>query len=97
MKNPENRALCRTLMEEVSAASAACARPVDPAFIEKMLDHTEKMVPYAPSMRLDFDRGNPMEIEAIYGNPVRAAKAAGVSTPETEKLYRQLVALNPKG
>jgi 2-dehydropantoate 2-reductase len=59
-----------------------------------MLDHTEKMVPYAPSMRLDFDRRNPMEIESIYGNPIRAAKAAGVAMPETEKLYRQLTRIN---
>jgi 2-dehydropantoate 2-reductase len=97
MRNPETRALCRTLMDEVAAASAVCARPIEPEFIEKMMDYTEKMTPYAPSMKLDFDRGNPMEVESIYGNPIRAAKAAGVAMPETEKLYRQLVALNPKG
>jgi len=94
MNNPEILALCRTLMEEVAAASAACARPIEPAFIEKMMSYTERMAPYAPSMKLDFDRENPMEVEAIYGNPVRAAKAAGVSMPETEKLYRELLALN---
>jgi 2-dehydropantoate 2-reductase len=97
VKNPENRALCRRLMDEVAAASAVCARPIEPAFIEKMLEHTEKMVPYAPSMKLDFDRGNPMEVESIYGNPVRAAKAAGVAMPETETLYRQLRELQPAG
>jgi 2-dehydropantoate 2-reductase len=97
MRNPEYRALCRRLMEEVAAASAACARPIDPAFIEKMLADTEKMVPYAPSMRLDFDRGSPMEVEAIYGNPLRAAHAAGVAMPETEKLYRQLLVLKISG
>jgi 2-dehydropantoate 2-reductase len=95
MRNPESKALCRRLMDEVAAGSVACARPIDRAFIEKMMTDTEKMVPYAPSMRLDFDRGNPMEIESIYGNPIRAAKAAGVSMPETERLYRQLLALNP--
>ncbi|MFA7370153.1 MAG: putative 2-dehydropantoate 2-reductase [Kiritimatiellales bacterium] len=91
VKNPENRALCRTLMDEVAAAAAVCAHPIEPEFIDKMMTHTEKMTPYAPSMKLDFDRGNPMEIESIYGNPVRAAKAAGISMPETEKLYRQLL------
>ena len=96
MNNPEIRTLCRRLMEEVVAASAACARPIEPEFIEKMMAHTDKMVPYAPSMKLDFDRGNPMEVESIYGNPVRAAKAAGVAMPETEKLYWQLVALNSR-
>lgn len=95
IKHPETRRLCETLMQEVAEASAACSRPIEPAFIEKMIQDTEKMEPYAPSMKLDFDRGNPMEIEAIYGNPLRAAKAAGVSMPETLKLYEQLLAINP--
>ncbi|VGO18891.1 putative 2-dehydropantoate 2-reductase [Pontiella sulfatireligans] len=95
IKNPETRGLCMALMNEVATASTACARPIDPAFIEKMMTDTEKMEPYAPSMKLDFDRSQPMEIESIYGNPIRAAKAAGVAMPETEKLYRQLLALNP--
>jgi 2-dehydropantoate 2-reductase len=94
VKNPENRALCRRLMDEVAAASAGCARPIEPEFIEKMMEHTEKMVPYAPSMRLDFDRGHPMEVESIYGNPIRRAKAAGVAVPEMEALYQQLLVLN---
>ncbi len=93
--DPNIRAKCETMMQEVANASAACARPIEPAFIEKMIRDTEKMEPYAPSMKLDFDRGNSMEIESIYGNPIRAAKAKGVAMPETEKLYRQLCALNP--
>ena len=95
IRDPDARALCITLMHEVAAAAAACARPIDEAFIGKMITDTEKMKPYAPSMKLDFDRGNPMEIESIYGNPLRAAKACGVAMPETEKLYHQLLALNP--
>jgi 2-dehydropantoate 2-reductase len=60
-----------------------------------MMSDTEKMIPYAPSMKLDFDRGRPMEIESIYGCPLRMAEAAGVSMPETGRLYRQLLAVNP--
>ena len=95
VKNPETRALCEILMAEVAAASAACARPIEPAFITKMIADTERMEPYATSMKLDFDRGRPMEVEAIYGTPLRAAKAKCVSMPETERLYHQLCALNP--
>lgn len=91
--DPETRRLCETLMNEVAAASAACARPIQAAFIEKMIADTEKMRAYAPSMKLDFDNGRPMEIEGIYGNPLRAAKAAGVEMPETEKLYCQLLGI----
>ena len=91
----ETRILCETLMQEVASAATACCRPIEPAFIKKMIRDTEKMKPYAPSMKLDFDRGNPMEIEAIYGNPLRAAEAVGVSMPETRKLYEQLLAIDP--
>lgn len=94
VKNPVTRAMCEAMMREVADASAVCARPIEEAFIRKMMVDTEKMTPYAPSMKLDFDRGNPMEIESIYGNPLRAAKAKEVEMPETEKLYYQLLALN---
>lgn len=94
VSQPENRRLCRTLMEEVAAGSAACARPIDPEFIDLMIFNTEKMAPYAPSMKLDFDNSRPMEVEAIYGNPLRAARAKGVSMPETQKLYEQLCDLS---
>ena len=95
VKEPKTRALCRILMEEVSTAAAACGHPIESDFIEKMISNTEKMKPYSPSMKLDFDRENPMEIESIYGIPLRAAKAAGIKMPETEKLYHQLRAINP--
>jgi 2-dehydropantoate 2-reductase len=61
------RRRCRTLMQEVAQAAAACARPIEEAFIEKMMSDTDKMKPYAPSMMLDYERGRPMEIESIYG------------------------------
>ena len=95
LKEPDTRRLCEILMNEVAAASTACARPIEAAFIEKMIADTERMEPYSPSMKLDFDRGRPMEIESIYGYPLRAAKAAGVAMPETEKLYHQLLEINP--
>lgn len=90
VKKPETRALSRRLMEEVATASEVCARPIEDAFLEKMMQHTDKMRPYAPSMKLDYEAGRPMEIESIYGNAIRAAKRAGVEMPETEKLYQQL-------
>lgn len=92
----QTRTLIETMMREVADAAAACARPIEESFIRKMILDTEKMEPYTPSMKLDFDRGNPMEIESIYGNPIRAANARGITMPETEKLYHQLLALNSR-
>ena len=94
INDPQNRALCLRLMEEVAAGSAACARPIDPVFIDQMIDYTESMESYAPSMKLDFDSGRPLELEAIYGNPLRAARAAGIPMPETQVLYDQLKSLS---
>jgi 2-dehydropantoate 2-reductase len=59
-----------------------------------MLEHTEKMTPYRTSMKIDFDEHRPMEVEAIFGNPLRAAQAAGAKSPLLETLYRQLQFLN---
>lgn len=97
LNDPDIRRLSRILMQEVADASAACARPIEQAFIDKMMADTEKMESYAPSMKLDFDRGRPMEIKSIYGIPIRLAADAGVAMPETERLYRQLIELNPDG
>jgi len=95
VSDPEIQRRCQTLMNEVAEAATACARPIEPSFIRKMMEDTERMRPYAPSMKLDFDRGKPMEIESIYGNPIRAAQAQGIEMPETERLYHQLLAINP--
>ncbi len=96
VKNPDTRMLCETIMLEVAAASAACARPIEQSFIDKMIADTERMEPYAPSMKLDFDRGHPMELEAIYDRPIRLARSKGINMPCTEKLYQQLLTLDSR-
>lgn len=90
MADLHTRALCESLMREVVAGAAAFGRAIDESFIELMMTNTDKMVAYKPSMMLDHERGRPMEVEAIYGNPLRAAAARGVPLPRIESLYRQL-------
>jgi len=93
MADPEMRALVKDLMKEVQAGSASCAGKIPDEFLQQMIDHTDKMEPYLPSMMLDRRNGRPMELEAIYKNPL---EAAGVPMPRTEMLYRQLRILNVK-
>lgn len=88
--NPASRELVRGLMCEVHEAAAACGHVFDESFTEAMISDTEKMTPYAPSMRLDYDEGRPMEIDAIYAAPLAAAASAGFSMPMTEALWYQL-------
>ena len=90
MSNPQTRELVERLMHEVATGAKACGRTIDPSFIEKMLQDTAKMKPYRTSMKLDFDRACAMEVEAIFGSPVRAARAAGVNLPRIDTIYQQL-------
>ncbi len=94
MAHPATRALVAALMQEVVAGAAVCGRHIEQAFVQKMLADTEKMPPYRTSMKIDSDAGRPMEVEAIYGNPLRIALAAGAQLPRLETLYRQLTFLN---
>lgn len=90
MADAHSAQLAEILMREVRAAAAGCGSHIDETYIDKMLEDTRKMVPYASSMLLDYQHGRPMEIEAIFGNPMRAAQAAGVPVPRIETLYQQL-------
>jgi len=45
------------------------------------------MGPYRSSMQLDHEAVRPLEVEAILGEPVRRARAAGVAVPRMEMLY----------
>jgi 2-dehydropantoate 2-reductase len=48
-------------------------------------------------MLLDYRAGRPMEIEAIFGAPLRAAAAAGCPSPQIETMYRLLKFMDAKG
>lgn len=92
--DPAARALVRSLMLEVVAASAGTGHRVEEAFIDVMFDSTERMAPYAPSMKLDYLAHRELELDAIYGAPLRAASAAGVEMPRTAALHEQLTFLD---
>ncbi len=96
VNNPSTRKLVITLMEEVAAAAAAYHCVIKPEFIEHMLTLTAKMHPYRTSMKIDADLQRPMEIEAMFYNPLQAAAAVGVPMPQTQMLYQQLDFLNQR-
>jgi 2-dehydropantoate 2-reductase len=102
MADPHTRQLARDLMTEVVQAAQACVQTATPGreralptgVIDTMLTNTAKMKPYRTSMKIDFDESRPLEVEAIVGNPLRAATAAGIATPRIDMLYHQLKALD---
>ena len=90
MANTSTRSLVTDLMNEVVDAAAVCDAVIEREFVDKMLAMTDRMTPYSPSMKLDFDNHRPMEIQAIYTNPVKTALAAGYHMCKTEMLEQEL-------
>jgi 2-dehydropantoate 2-reductase len=96
MAGAHTRRLVEQIMVEVAVAARACGKDIEDDFIRDMLSVTVEMAPYRTSMKIDHDEGKPMEIEAIFGAPLRAARGCGVSCPRTETLYRQLKFLDAR-
>ena len=91
LKNPATRQLIRDLMMEVVGASRALGvSGVDEDFVEKMIQMTDEMTPYSPSMKLDFDFHRPMEIYYLYTRPIEIARAAGFRMAKLEMLEAEL-------
>ena len=91
LKNPATRKLIRDLMMEVvGAAQHLGVTGLTEAFVDKMIETTDAMTPYSPSMKLDYDFHRPMEIHYIYTRPIEIARAAGFPMPKLEMLEAEL-------
>jgi len=82
--------LADKIIREVHGAAAAVGVEIDQSMIATTLESTRTMVPYDSSMRVDYQQKRAMEIEAIFGNPLRAAVEVDAKMPRVEMLYQQL-------
>ena len=78
------------LMKEVQAAAVARGHGFEDAHIKRQFVVTAGMGPYRPSSLIDFVEGRDVEVEGIWGEPLRRGLAAGVKMPETEKLVAEI-------
>lgn len=81
------RANARGLMEEIVAAAAAHGHAIEEAFVERQFRVTEPMGSYRPSSLIDFQEGRAVEVEAIWGVPLRRGEAKGVAMPRLALLH----------
>jgi 2-dehydropantoate 2-reductase len=88
--NPALRSATRAVMGEILEAAQACGVPIEASFADKMVQLTDEMEPYDPSMRLDFLAGRPLETEAIYGNFIGYAQAHGYDMRYAKMMKWQL-------
>ena len=82
------------MMEVITTAQHLGVHNIDESFADKMIATTDAMVPYSPSMKLDFDFHRPMEIDYLYTRPLQIAREAGHPMPKLEMLEAELRFLN---
>jgi 2-dehydropantoate 2-reductase len=94
--SPATRALIGQLMAEVIAGARADGRELPAELPEQMLVMTDAMKPYAPSMKLDYDHGRPLEVAALYRAAIARAAHGAVAMPGTAMLAAQLEFLDAR-
>ncbi len=79
--------LVRGLMRETAEIAKACRFLISDDYLELQIKRTRPMGAYKPSSLLDYWAGNPVEVEAIWGEALRQARAKGVPAGRLEALY----------
>ncbi|WP_313300489.1 putative 2-dehydropantoate 2-reductase [Pseudomonas sp.] len=90
MSDADSRQLIRTLMAEVAQGAAACGHPLPDGYADHLLRVTEQMPDYWPSMYHDHVQQRPLELQAIYAEPLARAQAAGCELAQVRMLYQAL-------
>lgn len=86
----ELAARARHLMEELRSAAAIAGYEIADSFIQGQFDVTEKMGAYQPSSLIDYLAGRAVELESIWGEPLRRGQSLGADMPELAALYAEI-------
>ena len=90
LRHDSTRRLVREIMLEIIHGANRCGVGLKESMAQKMIDMTLEMIPYAPSMKLDYDNRRRMEIEYIYSRPLETAAGMGFDMPKVAMLESQL-------
>ena len=85
---PATRRLVREIMLEVIAAANAqgLSKPIPEGYADSMLEFTDKMGVYKPSMQIDREEGRLLEIAAIFRTALDLGARRGIAMPRVEML-----------
>lgn len=86
----------RGLMDEVIAVACALGHLIPAEYANENLERTRCMGNYRASTLLDFENGLPLEIDSLFREPRRQARALGVPTPRLDALCEVLEALDAR-
>jgi 2-dehydropantoate 2-reductase len=87
---PELAGQVRPLMDEVANAARRFGYEITEEFIQSQIDVTPSLGAYRASSVVDFIAGKEVELEVIWGEPLRRAEALGVAMPRMRALYREM-------
>ncbi|GAA2012778.1 ketopantoate reductase family protein [Nocardiopsis rhodophaea] len=87
-----HRATMAGIVDEARAVAAARGVTIDPDEVLKVADSRPAHV--KPSLLFDRENGYPMEIDALGGALLRAARDAGIDTPVTARVVADLEAVD---
>jgi 2-dehydropantoate 2-reductase len=96
LADPRWERLLRELMMEVIVTAAAIGLVIPESFAEEQIARTRTMGAYKASTLLDFENGLPLELESMFGEPLRQAQRAKVPTPRLQALFAVLTALDKR-
>ena len=96
LRDPCWERLVGELMREVILAARGVGYPLGEELVGENLARTRCMGPYKASTLLDFEQGLPLEVDGLFAEPLRQAKAAGVALPRLEALCAVLQVLDDR-
>ncbi len=82
-------ALCgeaRALMDELLDAARRLGHDIPDAFADWQIERSHAFGAYKPSSMIDHEQGRPVEVDAIWGEPLRQGLAAGAKMPRLTRL-----------
>jgi 2-dehydropantoate 2-reductase len=89
--DPRLAAEARALMLEVQRAAQGFGFRIPDDYLRRQFDVTPSMGAYQPSSLIDYLAGREVEVESIWGEPLRRARARGIEMPRLESLYGRLL------
>jgi 2-dehydropantoate 2-reductase len=92
--DPRWEKLVRELMLEVIIAARAKGMNIAESFVDTLIKRTRPMGAYKASTLIDFERGQTLELDSLFYEPLRQAEHAGARTPRLKTLCNVLKAVS---
>jgi 2-dehydropantoate 2-reductase len=94
LADPRWEAIVREVMNEVIAIARDQGLNISETFAEQQINLTKEMGHYRASTLVDFEAGKPLELDALFLQPLMAAQANGLETPRLATLCNFLLQMN---